>query len=135
MGRLAPPGPNTRSHPYRGLSLQEVDFPLTSPAIVDYLDGREVYRRTDFLALRHRDETALVMVAKASRDPLFSPVTDALLLAGPDEVAFVEDDGVDVGNASARTGTSTATSRPGWTCARGPGWPRTPCSRPAPSAR
>jgi hypothetical protein len=81
--------------------MQEVDFRLTTPAILEYLDGREVYRRTDFLALRHRDDTALVMVEKASTEPLFSPVTDAIVLAGPDEVAYVEDRSVDVGNASA----------------------------------
>ena len=44
---------NSRAHPYRGLSVQEVDVALTEDAILDYLDGREVYRRTDFLALRH----------------------------------------------------------------------------------
>jgi hypothetical protein len=101
MRRLQPPGPNTRSHPYRGLSMQEVDFPLTTAAILDHLDGREVYRRTDFLALRHHDQTALVMLEKASLEPLFSPVTDAIVLAGPDEIAYVEDEQVDVGNASA----------------------------------
>jgi len=81
--------------------MQEVDFPLTTAAILEHLDGREVYRRTDFLALRHGDETALVMLSKDSYDPLFAPVTDALVLAGPDEIAYVEDENVDVGNASA----------------------------------
>ena len=99
--QLAVPPPNTRSHPYRGLSMQEVDFALTESAILKFLDGREVYRRTEFLALRHGDETALVLVAKDSFEPLFAPVTDALVLAGPDDVAYVVDPAVDVGNASA----------------------------------
>jgi hypothetical protein len=81
--------------------MQEVDFALTESAILKFLDGREVYRRTEFLALRHGDDTALVLVAKDSFEPLFAPVTDALVLAGPDEVAYVEDPNVDVGNASA----------------------------------
>ena len=29
------PVPNTRAHPYRGLSVQEVDFPLTEEAVLD----------------------------------------------------------------------------------------------------
>jgi hypothetical protein len=98
---LRPPPPNTRANPYRGLSMQEVDFALTEAAIRDHLIGREAYRRTDFLALRHGDETALVMIAKESDVPLFSPITEALVLAGPDEVAFVEAPSVDVGNATA----------------------------------
>ncbi|HEX3610597.1 MAG TPA: hypothetical protein VHU88_02825 [Sporichthyaceae bacterium] len=100
-GRLVPPPPNTRSHPYRGLSMQEVDFPLTEAAILEHLMGREVYRRTDFLALRHGDRTALVQVAKESTVPLFSPVTDALVLSGPEDTAYLEDPSVDVGNATA----------------------------------
>jgi hypothetical protein len=95
------PLPNTRAHPYRGLSVQEVSFALTEAAILDYLAGREVYRRTDFLALRHGDDTALVAVRKASLEPLFSLVVEARVLAGPDETAWVESAATDVGNATA----------------------------------
>ncbi len=95
------PVPNTRAHPYRGLSVQEIDFPLTETAILDYLRGREVYRRTDFLALRHEGQTALVTVRKASVEPLFSPVTEARLLSGPDDTAWVTSPQTDVGNATA----------------------------------
>jgi len=95
------PLPNTRAHPYRGLSVQDVDFALTERGIQDYLDGREVYRRTDYLALRSRGETALVAVRKASLEPLFSPVTRARVLAGPDETAWVVSPETDVGNATA----------------------------------
>ncbi|MGQ0464601.1 MAG: DUF7714 family protein [Sporichthyaceae bacterium] len=99
--RLAPPPPNTRSHPYRGLSMQEVDFPLDEQKILDFLDGREVYRRTEFLVLRNGTETALIQVAKDDYEPLFAPVTDALVLALGDDIAYVEDSCVDVGNATA----------------------------------
>ena len=95
------PLPNTRAHPYRGLSVQEVDFRLTGRAVEDYLLGREVYRRTDYLALRSHGETALVAVRKASVEPLFAPATEVRVLAGPDEVAWVESPGTDVGNATA----------------------------------
>jgi hypothetical protein len=99
--RLTAPPPNTRSHPYRGLSMQEVDFDLTEAAILEYLDGREIYRRTEFLALRHGEDTALVQVAKEDYGPLFAPVTDALVLAAGDDLAYIEDPNVDVGNATA----------------------------------
>ena len=92
---------NTRAHPYRGLSVQEVDVPLTETTLLSYLDGREVYRRTDFLALRHGAATALVEVRKASLDPLFSPVLAARVISGPDETAWVVRPEVDVGNATA----------------------------------
>lgn len=95
------PRPNTRAHPYRGMSMQEVDIPLTEDAILGYLDGREVYRRTDFLALRGREGITMVEVRKASTEPLFSPVVDARLMSGPEDTAWVEDPSVDVGNATA----------------------------------
>ena len=95
------PLPNTRAHPYRGLSVQEVDFPLTERAILSYLEGREVYRRSDFLVLQSGDATALVAVRKASLEPLFAPVTEGRVLAGPDEVAWVVSPETDVANATA----------------------------------
>jgi hypothetical protein len=95
------PAPNTRANPYRGLSVQEVDFRLTESAVLDYLDGREVYRRTDFLALRSAGETVLVAVRKENLEPLFSPVVEARVLAGPDQTAWVESADTDVGNATA----------------------------------
>jgi hypothetical protein len=95
------PAPNTRAHPYRGLSVQEVDLPLTERAILDHLDGREVYRRTDYLVLRNGEQAALVAVRKESLEPLFSPVVEARVLAGPDETACVHSPETDVGNATA----------------------------------
>ena len=96
--------PNTRAHPYRGLSVQEVDIPLTAAAIEAHLHGREVYRRTDFLALRRGEQTALVEVRKASTEPLFSPVVASRLVSGPDDTAWVHRPEVDVGNATALAG-------------------------------
>lgn len=95
------PPPNTRAHPYRGLSVQDVEVPLTEPSVRDWLVGREVYRRTEFLALRNGGDTALVVVRRADPAPLFSPVVELRWLAGPDEVEFVHAPDTDVGNASA----------------------------------
>lgn len=105
--------PNTITRPYRGLSVQEVDVPLTSMALEPFLLGREVYRRTDYLALRHGGQTAIVAVRKASTEPLFSPIVEARVLAGPDEVVSVISPETDVGNASALARTALANQRVG----------------------
>ncbi|MHC1559577.1 XcbA family protein [Actinomycetospora sp. C-140] len=102
---------NLRSHPYRGLSVQEVDVPLTTDAITGHLLGREVYRRTEFLALRHGGATSLVEVRKRSLEPLFSPVTEVRVHSGPDDTAWVEAPDVDVGNATALAGAAVAGAR------------------------
>ncbi|GLZ48240.1 hypothetical protein Acsp06_44250 [Actinomycetospora sp. NBRC 106375] len=94
---------NLRSHPYRGLSVQEVDVPLTTAAITEHLLGREVYRRTEFLALRHGGATALAEV-RHDTGPLFAPVTEVRVHSGPDDTAWVEAPDVDVGNATALAG-------------------------------
>ena len=93
--------PNTITRPYRGLSVQEVDVPLTEDALLAFLLGREVYRRSEYLVLRNRGQTALVAVRKQSEIPLFSPVAEARVLAGPDQVVCIEAPEVDVGNATA----------------------------------
>jgi hypothetical protein len=110
---IADPAPNTISRPYRGLSIQDVEVPLTEMDLVPCLLGREVYRRTDYLVLRNGAETALVAVRKESLEPLFSPVTEARVLAGPDEVVFVNSPGTDVGNATALARTALPHRRAG----------------------
>jgi hypothetical protein len=93
------PEPNTLTRPYRGLSAQEADIDLRSEqAILDYILGREVYRRTEWLLLSHGDDRALIEVRKESFEPLFSPVVAARVLALPDKVVWVEDPDTDVGN-------------------------------------
>ncbi|MDQ3383765.1 MAG: hypothetical protein M3519_08285 [Actinomycetota bacterium] len=98
---LPEPAPNTVTRPYRGLSVQEVDVPLTDKAITTLLLGREIYRRTDFLALRRGSQTALVAVHAEDRDPLFAPVTDLRVLAGPADTVWIDDPDTDVGIATA----------------------------------
>jgi len=107
-GVLHEPAPNTVTRPYRGLSVQDVNIPLTDEAIRTLLLGREVYRRTDFLALRHGSQTALVAVHAADREPLFTPVTEVRVLAGPSAAVWINDPETDVGNASALARTALA---------------------------
>ncbi len=135
------PPPNSITRPYRGLSMQEVEIPLADEsAILEYLIGREVYRRTEWLLLANGDDHALVAVLKESFEPLFSPVTEARVLAAPDRTAWIEDASTDVGNATAlaaaagrsavtmsmrmrsKAGTSTSTSSGG----------RCPCASSSP---
>lgn len=107
------PAPNTITRPYRGLSVQEVDVPLTPAAIGALLAGRDIYRRTAFLVLRDGPATALVAVRPASTEPLFSPVAELRVLSGPETTVWLEDPGTDVGNASALAAAALAHRRPG----------------------
>ncbi len=107
------PAPNTVTRPYRGLSVQETDVPLTEVDLIPWLLGREVYRRTEFLVLRNAGETAVVAVRKESFEPLFSPVVEARLLARPDQTAWIESPDADVGNATALARTALARARAG----------------------
>ena len=106
------PPPNTRAHPYRGLSVQETDLPLTEAALVPWLVGREVYRRTEYLALRNGGQAALLTVRKASLEPLFSPVVEARFLAGPGQVAQVVEPDTDAGNATALAAAARSHAQP-----------------------
>jgi hypothetical protein len=93
-------GSNFVPRPYRGVSVQETQVPLDPWSVRDYLMGRPVYRRTSFMVLVRDGDRAVVQVEKTSTEPLFTPVTEVRYLAGPDEVAFIEDPAVDTGNAS-----------------------------------
>jgi len=107
------PEPNTITRPYRGLSVQEVGIPLTPAAIEDLLRGRDIYRRTAYLALRNRGQTALVAVRPHDPDRLFSPVAELRVLSGPTQTAWIEAPGADVGNATSLAAAALAHRRDG----------------------
>jgi hypothetical protein len=92
-------GPNFIARPYRGVSVQEADS-LDEAALRTWLLGRPVYRRTEFIVAACDGEHAVVQVAHDAGEDIVAPVLDVRLLAGPDEVAFVADPGIDTGNAS-----------------------------------
>jgi hypothetical protein len=98
--------PNTITRPYRGLSVQDVDVPLTPAGIGGLLRGREIYRRTAYLVLRNGPDTALVAVRPADPGRLFSPVAELRVLAGPEQTAWITDPAADVGNATALAATA-----------------------------
>lgn len=107
------PTPNARSHPYRGLSVQHVAQVPDPDFVRQHLLGREVYRRTDYIALVHDDAVSLAAVTKQSTEPLFSTVIDVAVWSGPDRTLMIEDPTVDVGNASALAKAALANAKPG----------------------
>jgi hypothetical protein len=77
---------------YRGVSVSHVPFALSAGPLREHFLGREAYRRTRFIVARDdAGGTALLRVDKASTDPLFAPIVDVEVLAGPDECAYVVD--------------------------------------------
>jgi hypothetical protein len=92
-------GPNFIARPYRGVSVQEAPG-LDEGALREWLIGRRVYRRTEFVVARCGGEHAVVQVEHPVGDDIVAPVGELQVLAGPDEVAFVVNPSVDTGNAS-----------------------------------
>jgi hypothetical protein len=113
---IAEPAANTITRPYRGLSVQDVDVPLTAGAIEALLSRRDIYRRTAFLVLRNHGDTALVAVRPGDPDMLFSPMAELRVLSGPQATAWIEDPSVDVSNASALAAAALARRRDGVVC-------------------
>ncbi len=92
-------GPNFIARPYRGVSVQDVAT-LEAEALLAHVRGRRVYRRTEFIVATCGDERALVQVERADEDGILVGVLDARILARQEEIAFVDDESVDTGNAS-----------------------------------
>lgn len=100
---------------YREVAFTAVDVPLTQDGLAGLLVGREAYRRTRFVVAHSEAGVALVKVAKQSDDPIFSPITDAEMLTGPGETAFVMAPDIDVGVPS-QLGRAAAQRAPAAKC-------------------
>lgn len=92
--------------------MQHVDRYPDEGFVKSYLMGREVYRRTDYVALIHGDWVALAAVTKESTEPLFSQVVDVAFWSGPESTLWIDDPTLDVGNATALAKTALAHSTP-----------------------
>ena len=103
-------GPNFIARPYRGVSVQDAPG-LDEAALRDWLIGRPVYRRTEFVVAAHAGSHALVQVAHPVGEEVLAPVSDLRVLAGPAEVAYVADPAVDTANASQMAGAARACGR------------------------
>ncbi len=87
--------------PYRRVSTQHYDGPMTEAAITAHLLGREAYRRTDFTVLASPSgERAVAALQRTSNEPLFSRVLQVELLALPDTCRFVAAPETDCANPS-----------------------------------
>ena len=88
---------NAMPDQYRQVAITYVDIALEPDAIREFFLGREAYRRTRYIVVVAGEDTALVRVDKTSEEPLFSPITNVVVVAGPDECAFLRDPDVDTG--------------------------------------
>jgi len=88
--------------PYRGVSVQPYDGPMTEEGIIGRFMGRETYRRTEFIVLRAPDGGHAVIAVEASdREPLFAPISDVEVLALPATCICARDSETDCANRSA----------------------------------
>jgi hypothetical protein len=88
--------------PYRGVSVQPYDGPMTEEGIIARFLGRETYRRTEFIVLRAPDGgCAVIAVEAVDRQPLFSPISHVEVLALSSACHFVHDPETDCANRSA----------------------------------
>jgi hypothetical protein len=102
--------PNFIARPYRGVSVQEVES-LAEERLLAQIAGRRAYRRTEFIVAVDGDQRALVQVEREPGDEILVPVRAARLLAGPAEIAFIDDESVDTGNASQMARAALASGR------------------------
>lgn len=88
--------------PYRRVSYQPYDGPMTEIAIREHLMGREIYRRTDIVVLHAVNGAhAVAAVQRAASESLFIQAAAIEVLALPDACVFIEDREIDVANRSA----------------------------------
>lgn len=88
--------------PYRRVSVQNYDGPMTVEAITALLLSRDAYRRTDFIVLHNADQQyAVTTITRAESEPLFSQITSVEVLALPDTCVFTTRPDVDPANRSA----------------------------------
>jgi hypothetical protein len=88
--------------PYRCVSFQPYDGPMTADAIERYLLNREVYRRTDIVVLHGQNrDCAVAAVQRADSDSLFTRAEKVEILGLPDDCMLIEDPGTDPANRSA----------------------------------
>ena len=90
-------GANFIARPYRGVSVQDAPG-LDESTLRDWLIGRRVYRRTEFIVAAGDGARAVVQVSHAVGEDVLATVEDVRVLDGP--IAFIADPGVDTANAS-----------------------------------
>jgi hypothetical protein len=88
--------------PYRNVSKQPYAGEMSEKAILNHLMGREAYRRTEFIVLHNEaGEMAVSAIVTKDKDPLFSPILHAEVLALPEHCSYLEDPDCDCASRSA----------------------------------
>jgi len=80
---------------YRGVAVTTVDGDVDEDSLRRHFIGRDAYRRTRFVVVRHGPDTVVAAVQKESEEPLFSPISGLQLLVGVDDCVFLERPEVD----------------------------------------
>jgi hypothetical protein len=80
----------------KDVSFREVDFDLTEKNILSGSNGKYAYTRTDFMVLRHGNETAVIRIHKANGKDLFRPITGVDIISLPINTVFIRDEMIDV---------------------------------------
>lgn len=75
---------------YRNVALADGDVPLDADSLRAHFLGREAYRRTRWIVARNGSGAALLQVDRTEPDPLFAPITEVEVLAGPEECCVLE---------------------------------------------
>jgi hypothetical protein len=95
--------------PYRCVSFQPYDGPMTAEAIEPYLLNREVYRRTDIVILHGPNhEYAVAAVQRSQSDSLFTRAEKVEILGLPADCVLIEDPDTDPANRSALAKTAVS---------------------------
>lgn len=92
----------------RAVSVAWVDEPLTESFLRRHFLGREAYRRTRYIVVRHAHEVVVLRVRRSPDEQLFSPITAVEVLADPGDTAFVLAPAVDTTVPSAMVAAAAA---------------------------
>ncbi|MFA5314251.1 MAG: hypothetical protein WC375_13195 [Methanomassiliicoccales archaeon] len=84
----------------KDVSFREVDFDLTENNIRSGSEGKFAYTRTDYMILRHGEDTAVIRVHKANGKDLFRAVTKVDVVSLPADTVFIRDERIDVLNVA-----------------------------------
>ncbi|MGD0056426.1 MAG: hypothetical protein ABSB83_01035 [Methanomassiliicoccales archaeon] len=84
----------------KSVSIRNVAFPLTVDDIGKHVEGKKAYTRTEYLILRNGEDLAVIRIEKENGVPLFRPITHFEIVSLPPDTIYVEDQSIDVLNAS-----------------------------------
>jgi hypothetical protein len=87
----------------KSVSVRNVTFPLTVESIARNVEGKKAYTRTEYLVLRNGPDLAVIGIEKESGMELFRSITHFEFISLPSETIYVEDQTIDVLNASHMT--------------------------------